>query len=121
MAMSPSARTLALLRKNGWTADITERFISQTRTRKDLFGCIDIAAVRPGETLGVQATSGSNVSARIKKLQEVPGAKAWLEGNNRLEVHGWRKLAKPVGRTHWQCRIVELVLVDGEVLPKEEV
>lgn len=59
--------------------------------RQDLFGILDIVALRDGVTLGVQATSGSNVSARIKKIT-ASDALPWLrKAGWRIAVVGWRK------------------------------
>src|SRR3546814_2519291 len=64
MSASPTARTLAKLRADGWLAWVVEKWIPQTRKRSDLFGFIDILALRDGEVLAVQATSRSNVRDR---------------------------------------------------------
>jgi len=86
---SPTSRTLDALRKSGWTCQVTERWNPFAKVRQDLFGGIDLLAIRPGETLGVQATSKSNVSARVKKLYAEPKLKVWMEAGNLLEVWGW--------------------------------
>ncbi len=89
--MTPTARTLAALRKEGYVAGVVERWNAHTKTRSDFLGCIDIIAVREGETLGIQATSVANQTSRMKKLQGHDGAAAWLSAGNRLEVWGWGK------------------------------
>lgn len=101
--MSPTARTLAQLRKDGWLAWVVEKWIPQTRTRSDLFGFIDILAIREGETLAVQATSRSNVSSRVNKITDHDNVGAVRKAGWRIEVHGWGKMAN--GR--WQCRVVD--------------
>jgi hypothetical protein len=56
--MSPAARTLQALRASGYVAGVVERYIFQTKTRVDLFGCVDIIAARRGQPiLAVQATT----------------------------------------------------------------
>jgi hypothetical protein len=77
---SPTARSLALLRRGGYCAGIVERFIVQANVRKDLFGCIDLVAVKRGESgvLGVQPS-------------------------NRYEVWGWAKRCP-----RWEVRRVAL-------------
>lgn len=113
--MTPSGRCLAHARELGWLADVVERRITKILT-KDLFGCIDLVALdgRPG-VLGIQATSRSNVSARVRKIQEEcwPAAEAWLLAGNRLEVWGWGKM-KPRGekRPRWRLRRV-IVTLEG--------
>lgn len=104
--MTPTARTLAACRKTGRIAEVVERWIPRANKRKDLFGFIDIVVLDglPG-VLGIQCTSGSNVSARVKKIREEcwPAAESWLRAENRIEVWGWRKKA---GR--WGVRIVKI-------------
>lgn len=89
--MTPTARSLAFLRDCGHIADVTERWIPHANKRRDLFGIIDLVAVRRGEqgVLGVQATSLSNVSARLKKAKGRPELRTWLAAGNRFAVWGW--------------------------------
>lgn len=90
---TPTARTLQRLRKDGYTAGVVERFCSFTKRRHDLFGCIDVVAVSTEHgTLGVQATSGSNLASRVTKSLWIPELCVWLAAGNRFECWGWRKL-----------------------------
>lgn len=114
MASSPTQRTLIALRKDGWVCAVAEKWIPQTRQRADLFGGIDIVALKEGRTLGVQATSASNVSSRVKKLVALPGMRAWIEAGNWLEVHGWAKRGKAGKRKLWQRVIHEITLDELE-------
>jgi hypothetical protein len=102
---SPTSRSLALLRKSGWIADIVERWLHKANRRRDLFGCIDLVAVRGGETgvLGVQTTSLANVSARVKKSVALPALEIWLAAGNRFEVHGWA-----LNAGQWRVKRVEI-------------
>ena len=104
---SPTARTLELLRKEGWTAYPVEYFDARFNARHDLLGIMDVLALRPGATLGVQATTASNVSARVRKIMSSDTRRQWLDAGNLLEVWGWKK----VGR-FWEARRV--VIVHGE-------
>jgi hypothetical protein len=91
--VTPTQRSLAYLREQGYLPWIVEYWSSFARIRKDLWGWCDILAIREGEVLAVQVTS-SNVSARIKKIQESETI-AWVrKAGIRVEVHGWRKSAK---------------------------
>jgi hypothetical protein len=54
---SPTKRTLAKLRKEGYLCAIVEKFNRFAGIRQDLFGFIDILAIREGEIIGVQTTS----------------------------------------------------------------
>ena len=102
MAASPTQRTLALLRKEGWTAEVTEKWIPGATIRRDLFGFIDVLAIRGKEIIGVQSTSYANTSARVKKIAESEHVGAVREANIQIAVHGWRKV-----RNRWQVRIVD--------------
>ena len=102
---SPTSRTLDYCRKQGWYAGIVERYIAQCRQRFDLFGCIDLVALDglPG-SLGIQATSGSNHSSRVKKALEEPRLLVWLEAGNRFEVWSWAKQGPKGKRKVWKLR-----------------
>jgi hypothetical protein len=104
MAMSPTARTLAKLRKEGWLAWVVEKYIPQVRQRSDLFGFIDVLAIRGDETLGVQSTSRTNVSSRVNKITDHENLAAVRAAGWQIHVHGWGKMAN--GR--WECRVVDL-------------
>lgn len=117
--MTPTARTLKYLRDSGNSAEVVERFNSFTKRRKDLFGFIDVVAIGPAiGVLGVQVTSGSNLSARIDKIKTecADNAKAWLSTGARIEVHGWRKLKVERGgkAVRWEPAIREITLGDFE-------
>lgn len=90
---SPTSRSLALLREQGYLVAVVEKYNPHARIRQDLFGFIDIIAVRDGETLAVQATSGSNVSARVAKIAASDTAPMVRKAGWRVEVWGWRKNA----------------------------
>ena len=102
---SPTVRSLAKLRKDGYVAEIVEKFNSFTKTRKDLWGIIDILAIRRDEVLGVQTTSWANVSARVKKITDSEHIGAIREAGIRVVVHGWKKNPKT---NRWEVREVDL-------------
>ena len=60
--MTPTQRTLAALGDLGYTSGMVERWIAKKPfgIRKDLFGIIDIIAIKAGEasTLGMAQTQG---------------------------------------------------------------
>jgi hypothetical protein len=91
--VTPTQRSLAKLRADGWTTAIVEHWNAHARVRQDLFGFIDILALRDGETLAVQATSGSNVAARVAKIAASETAPIVRKAGWRIEVWGWRKNA----------------------------
>lgn len=89
--MSPTERSLKYLRDAGYTVAKAEHWNPFARRRVDLFGFIDLVAIRPGETLAVQTTSRSNVAARRRKILGLDAALTWLQAGNRIVVHGWDK------------------------------
>lgn len=79
-----------------------------------MFGFIDVCAIRSTErgVFGVQATSGSNITARIKKSLAIPELKIWLEAGNKFEVWGWKKKGARGKRKLWTVdkRVITLPL-----------
>lgn len=88
---SPTQRTLAEMRKRGYHCEVVEKFNSFTRTRKDFCGFIDVLCLGENEIIGVQATSGDNVSKRVAKITEHENVGAVRKAGIRILVHGWRK------------------------------
>lgn len=91
---SPTQRSKAYLEKQGYRVAITEHWCPFSRRRKDLFGVIDMLCLKGSETLAVQTTSGSNVSARVKKIAESDAIADIRSAGWSVHVHGWRKNAK---------------------------
>lgn len=84
-----------MLRADGWLADVCERWIPNAVAgrRHDLFGILDIVAVRAAETMGVQTTSHTNFHARTIKLSDDehrPSLLALRAAGWTIAVHGWR-------------------------------
>lgn len=111
--MSPTERSLKKLREDGYTCEVVERWNHHTKQRKDLFGIIDILAIRKGEVLGVQTTAASNVSARLEKISNSDLTPCVREAGIGLVVHGWGK--RVVGKFKngknkfgWVCRVVDV-------------
>lgn len=104
---TPTQNTLKKLRKEGWTVAVVEKWNHHVKIRQDLFGFIDIIAIKGEETLAVQATSHSNTSSRIKKIEEdekiAPNVRAVRDAGWRIEVWGWRKV-----KNRWQARVVDV-------------
>ena len=89
--MTPSQRTTKHLREQGYLVATVEHYNSFTRRKHDLFGCIDLLAIGNGETLAIQVTSRSNMSARIKKIEDNLALPEMLRSKWRIIVHGWDK------------------------------
>lgn len=94
MPMTPTQRSMAHLRSAGYRVAVVERWNPRARIRQDLFGCIDLLAIKEGETLAVQTTSGSNVAARVKKIAEAEAIGDIRAAGWAFHVHGWRKNSK---------------------------
>ncbi len=88
--MTPTTLTIRHLEAQGYRADEVERRIT-SRLKRDLFGCIDVLAIRDAETLAVQCTSASNLAARVKKVTEAEALYDMRAAGWRVVVHGWRK------------------------------
>ena len=135
---SPMASTLAVLKQKGLVYEKTENWISYPQKkkeglddpkklsgfRKDLLGFIDILVLMGDFHIGIQVTSQTNQSARIKKIttdEKIrPKIIKWLERGDRVEVWGWREVKVPrtdgyLGRVAvWKPKIVRITLEDLE-------
>ncbi len=112
---SPTARTLAELRKRGWTAQVVERRLPRTFTTVDLFGVIDLVAITPctvamgpsdSAILGIQATTGAHHADRRDKILAEPRARAWIGAGGRLELWSWSLRAAGKAK-RWTLRVEE--------------
>lgn len=103
--MTPTARSLRLLRSEGYMVEVTERWIPHVNRRRDLFGFADVLAVHPRDKvfLLVQVTTVGHVADRLKKAKAVPALRTWLAAGGRFEVWGWAKRA-----SRWEVRRVEV-------------
>lgn len=106
---SPTENSLSALRAQGYVCWVVEYYNYFRKQRVDLFGCIDIIAIRKDETLAVQTTT-SGVAARVKKITESEYLPAMRDAGWRIEVHGWRKAPKTKGSKVevWKQRVVDL-------------
>ena len=112
MSSSPTSRTLKLIRDLGYSAEVTEKWIPGAYIRKDLFGFIDIIAIKLDEPdVGIQATSISNMSARRLKIAELADAVLWFDTKHRIWVVGWEKR-----KNRWVHRVDEMFMAGGEWL-----
>lgn len=101
---SPTARSLAELKKLGFYAQVVEKWNPFARVRQDLFGVIDIVVICPNGILGIQATSGPNHSARREKALAEPRLLKWLEAGGSFEVWSWAKQGPRGGKKVWTLR-----------------
>lgn len=127
-------KTLKALGEQGCITGMVERFIAQagvaipvkgnphlrkrTGIRVDLFGIIDLIALRPlgnssYELVGVQCF-GSDFAEHKRKVLASKIAPIWLASGAAIEIHGWRKLkVKRGGKAEvWTPRIYRFKLED---------
>jgi hypothetical protein len=113
---SPTQRTLAECRKRGWTVQVVERYNPHARVRVDLFGVIDLVAIKPprmsssgaverGQIIAIQACAGSSHSARLAKILAEPRAKQWVEAGGLLELWSWSKRGARGKAKRWALRV----------------
>ncbi len=122
MAARPVQRTIAMLKAQGITCQVVEKWIPRKELpgggfRKDFMDIIDILALGPDKIIGVQCCAGAGNAAHIKKLMEEKAdkTKEWLSfPYTRLEIHAWRKLKKVKGKKamHWVPIITVIDLSD---------
>ena len=122
---SPTQRSLKHLRKNGWTAQVVEKWLPPRGKMKfgvriDLFGFGDIVACRPpvqvinatlpGLIAIVQCTSasGGGYAAHRAKILAAPAFPTWKAAGGRVFLQGWAKRGKRGEKKVWQLREEEL-------------
>ena len=101
--MTPTQRSLALLRERGYLTAVVERWNPHAKIRQDLYGVADLIAVRPLEVMFVQTTSGDHVAERIAKVKAHANYERIIESGILFFVHGWSRL-----KAGWTCREIEL-------------
>jgi len=105
----PFAANLAstkMLEAEGWTVGTVEQRIPHTFITRDLFGFLDLMAMAPSRGLmGVQATGGGNMAARVAKIRLEARAGIWLASGGRIQVHDWVKVK---GQKTRHCKILEI-------------
>jgi hypothetical protein len=119
--MSPTARALAQLRKEGWLPAVVERWNPGARVRQDFLGFADILAVNErvhGGVLAVQVTTQAHVGDRFTKITTPPVSARttrWLWSDNTLEIWGYAKRGPRGKRKTWRLtrRVVTLRDLSG--------
>jgi hypothetical protein len=77
--------------------------------RVDLWGILDLVAIGPGLTVGVQCTTKGQLAAHRRKILESPSTRLVLEAGWLIELHGWHK-----PKYRWEC------IIEHFQLPKED-
>ncbi len=116
--MTPTARTLTLLRQTGHLAAVVESWIPRINSRRDLFRFADELAVHPARRVIalIQVSTIGHVAHRLKKVKGVPELPGLLAAGIVVQVHGWYQRDG-----HWQVKIVEVLAGDLEavvIVPK---
>lgn len=124
--MTPTQRSMQLLRNEGKICWVVERFISMAGPlgkRIDLFNIIDIIALTADSTIGIQSC-GQDFASHLHKLTEVKADESacWLNGPRQLFVYGWRKtkLRRGSAAMRWRPRIAQIVMDGGDLLAIED-
>ena len=88
--LTPSTRSIRMLREDGWLADNVERSIGKVRF--DAFGIGDILAclAEPPTILLIQATSAPALANRRTKVQSSPALLDWIHSGGQFELHAWK-------------------------------
>ena len=102
MKASTTKLSLDYLREGGWTAEVVERWIPGigTAVKQDLFGFIDIVAIRNDVTMGVQTTTKGEMPKRVRKILAAEHLGAVSEAGWLIVVHGWWLYTPPPGGGH---------------------
>jgi len=105
MATPTTKKSLERLRKDGYTCAIVEVWNAHAFKRQDLFGFIDILAIKEGEIIGVQTTSLKCFADHVKKITQHKNFMAVKKSGIKIVLHGWHQVEHPKGRRLlWACR-----------------
>ena len=123
--MSPTARALAQLRKDGWLPAVVEKWNPGARVRQDLFGFIDIVALKRADSggpgiglIGIQVTTTAHMADRLRKMTTPPvstSLKLWLLCGLDAYIWGYAKTGPRGKRKTWTLtrRVVTLGDLEG--------
>lgn len=124
---SPTQRTLDLFRDDGFDVAVVEKYVTipgrKFGVRRDAFGFIDILAFNSWNVTAIQATSTSNMQARVNKILESDVAFRWLSdgnGTRLIVVVGWKKYAKPKDRKWWRHTTRYIMLEDFDEARRQQ-
>lgn len=104
MSPTPTARTLKELKQTGYLAQVVEKWNPWAKIRQDLYGFIDVVAIKAGESwvLGIQCTMAGHSANRMQKAKASPNLAVWLACGNRFEVWGFSKKGPRGERKTWE-------------------
>ena len=107
MATPTTKKSLEKLRKEGYLCAIVENWNAFAHIRQDLFGFIDILAIKEREILGVQTTSKTNKQSHINKILQHKNFMPVKKSGIKIILHSWGK-GKNGKRIIWVCDEQEL-------------
>lgn len=87
---TPTQKTLYRLKMENYTIAIVERWNPHARIRQDLFGFIDILALRNQTTLAIQTCSRSDIASHRTKILEHPNLPPVLGAGWVMQIWGWK-------------------------------
>ncbi len=114
-------RTLKYLRDEDYTTAFVEKYVYQVKKKFDMFGIIDIVAIKLGETVGVQSC-GLDFTSHDRTILGHENSLKWLKAGNRLMLIGWNKVKKVRGGKVmiWKIRVKEYKINDFQVEENDE-
>jgi len=117
MASKPVQRSLAHLRKNGWTVCIVEKYIKHPNMafgkRIDAFGIGDLLACRGAVFEGVEICKpmialvqccSTDFAKHKEKILGIPEFAVWKAAGGEVILHGWAKRGPRGKRKTYQLR-----------------
>lgn len=116
--MTPTARSMAYLRKQGWIVARMEQRLhipnSPFPITRDAFGFGDLLAAHPLNGIAlIQVTSTANLNAREIKIHTTEIyqlACVWIRAGGKVLLQGWAKRGPRGKRKTWQLTEREIVL-----------
>jgi len=89
MKISPTQRSLKKLRAEGYLCAIVEHFNQFAKIRQDLYGFLDILAIKENEICGIQTCCKGDLSKRETKIAQHKNFQAVKKSGIRIILHGW--------------------------------
>ena len=108
MSLSPTARSVEHLRALGWTVGVVEQRIPHTNITRDLYGFIDLLAIRGDTTMAVQVTMGEQRGIAGAQDRRGRGRRRGTRSPGVVDRRPSFRLAQErrrrVDATSWMCR-----------------
>ncbi len=132
---SPTSRSLKVLRAQGYTCGVVEKWNAHVGIRQDFCGGIDVIAFRgqrdymgiDRETfftrpvvVGVQCCASSGLAAHRTKLLAELRMREWIAAGGRLVLHAWSKKGAKGRRKLWTLTEEEIRIEHFDTPPVAE-